>query len=86
MQHTSLENIYKEITLLPDTQRDKLYNRIKRDFYQKNEIIAYTTDGQALTIEKYRKRVKAGINQCIKGESISLQDVTEELGYIYADL
>ena len=86
MQHINLENIYREIILLPNTERDKLYDRIKRDFYQDSEIVAYTTNGEALTIDQYKKRVNKGINQCIKGESVALKDLTEELGYIYADL
>ena len=86
MKHTILENIYKEIVLLPDTERTQLYNRIKRDYYQDSEIIAYTTNGKALTIEQYRKEVNAGIEQCIKGKSISLEKLSKELGYNYADL
>jgi anionic cell wall polymer biosynthesis LytR-Cps2A-Psr (LCP) family protein len=86
MQYASLENIYREIVLLPDTERDMLYDRIKKNFYQNSEIIAYTTNGEALTIEQYRKRINIGINQCIRGESVALEDLTEELGYIYADL
>ena len=86
MAHLSIENIYQEIVLLSDTERDKLYDRIKKNFYQNNEIVAYTTDGKALTREQYRKRVNAGIEQCMRGESISLEDLSKELGHNYADL
>jgi hypothetical protein len=86
MERLNIENIYSEILLLSDGDRDKLYNRIKRTFYQNGEIIAYTSDGEALTYEQYNKRVNAGIEQCMRGESISLEELTKELGYNYADL
>jgi len=86
MAHLSIENIYSEIVLLSDVERDKLYNRMKRDFYPNNEIIAYTTDGQALTRDEYKRRVNVGIEQCMKGENISLEELSKELGYNYADL
>jgi len=86
MKLASIDNIYNEIILLSDSDRDKLYDRIKRNFYQNIEIVAYTTDGKSLTHEQYRNRVRAGIEQCMKGESISLENLSEELGYNYADL
>ena len=86
MKYESLENIYREITLLPNIERDKLYHRTKRNFYQNKEIVAYTTNGESLTIEQYRKRVNAGIEQCMRGESIGLEELSKELGYRYADL
>jgi hypothetical protein len=86
MKHASLDNIYSEIILLSDSDRYKLYNRMRKEFYHNVEIVAYTTEGEALNSEQYRKRVKAGIEQCIRGESISLEDFSKELGYKYADL
>ena len=86
MKQASLDNIYNEIVLLSDSDRFKLYNRMKKEFYQNAEIVAYAANGEALTLEKYRKRVQTGIEQCIKGESISLEDLSRELGYKYADL
>ena len=86
MKHVSAENIYNQIILLSDNERDKLYNRMKKEFYQSIEIVAYATDGESLTREQYKKRVHAGIEQCMRGESISLEDLSKELGYNYADL
>ena len=80
------ESIYEEIVHLSNIERDKLYNRIRRNFYQNNEIVAYTTNGEALTIEQYRRRVNAGVEQCVNGESIDLEELSKELGYNYADL
>ena len=74
MAHLSIENIYSEIVLLSDVERDKLYNRMKRDFYTNSEIVAYTTDGKSLTREEYRKRVNAGIEQCMNGENKILKN------------
>ena len=86
MKHAILENIYKEIVLLPDAERAQLYDRIRRDYYQNSEIIAYTTNGKALTLEQYRKEVNAGIEQCLRGEKLSLENLSKKLGYSYADL
>jgi hypothetical protein len=86
MERLNVESIYSEIVLLPDSDRDNLFNRMKREFYPNSEIIACTTDGKALTRDQYKKRVNAGIEQCMRGESISLEDLSKELGYNYADL
>jgi len=86
MQQLSIDNIYRDIVLLSDVERDRLYDRMRKDFYQNSEIIAYTTNGESLTIEQYRQRVNTGIEQCMKGECIDLRDLTKELGYNYADL
>jgi len=86
MARLNIEGIYNEIILLSNTDRDNLFNRMKREFYQSNDIIAYTTDSKALTQEQYQKRVNAGIKQCMKGESIDLEELSKELGYNYADL
>ena len=82
----NVENIYNEIVLLSDTDRSDLFNRMKSEFYQGSDIVAHTTDGKALTREQYQKRVNAGIEQCMKGESTSLEELSKELGYNYADL
>ena len=86
MARLNVESIYNEIVLLSNTDRDNLFNRMKKEFYQGNEIMAYATDGKALTREQYQKRVNAGIEQCMRGESIVLEELSKELGYNYADL
>jgi hypothetical protein len=86
MEHLNIENIYREIVLLSDTDRDKLYNRIQSKFYKDAEIVAYTTGGKALTREQYKKRINAGVEQCERGESISLEELSKDLGYNYATL
>ncbi|GHT50502.1 hypothetical protein FACS189440_18040 [Bacteroidia bacterium] len=86
MKHLNAESIYHEIVLLSDTDRDKLYNRMRNDFYKDTEIVAYTSAGDALTREQYKQRINTGIEQCKQGESISLEVLSKELGYEYADL
>ena len=86
MKQASLDNIYGEILLLSDTERDRLYNRMKSDFYKNNEIVAYSANNIPLTMAQYKQRVKAGIEQCINGQSVDLEVLTNELGYNYADL
>jgi len=86
MRQASWENVYSDVMLLSDTDRHKLYNQMKQRFYQEARIVAYATNGEALTVEQYRKRVNAGIEQCINGKSIDLEDLTKGLGYNYAEL
>jgi hypothetical protein len=76
MAHISnVESIYNEIVLLTNADRDNLFNRMRREFYRNNEIVAYTTNGKALTHEQYQKRVIAGIEQCMRGESIGMEEL-----------
>ena len=82
----NVESIYNEIVLLSNADRDNLFNRMKMEFYRNSEIVAYTTDGKALTHELYKKRVNASIEQCMRGESIGLEELSKELGYNYANL
>jgi len=86
MAQVCLDNIYDEIVLLPEIERGILYDRMKRDFYQNSEIVAYSANNEPLTIEQYKHRVKTGVEQCMDGQSIDLETLTTELGYSYADL
>ena len=86
MKQANIDHLYGEILLLSETERDRLYNRMKSDFYKNNEIVAYSADNQSLTVEQYKNRVKAGIAQCISGKGVDLEILTKELGYNYADL
>ena len=86
MKQARLDNLYNEIILLSDSERYNLYNRMRKEFFQDNEIVAYTSDGKALTGEQYKQRINAGIKECMRGKSITLEDFSKELGYNYADL
>ena len=52
---------------------------MQKEFYQNSEIVAYTTAGEALTLEKYRKRVQTGIEQCMRGELITDEELQKEI-------
>jgi len=86
MANLNVENIYNGIVLLSNVDRDNLFNRMKKEFYQSSDIVAYTIDNKALTMEQYQKRVNAGIEQCMRGESTDLEELSKELGYNYANL
>jgi hypothetical protein len=86
MSRATIENIYREITLLSADDRNYLYDRIKSEFYPNTEIAAYTTNGEPLTMQQYKKRVQTGIEQCANSQKISLEELSAELGYNYADL
>ncbi|GHT41942.1 hypothetical protein AGMMS49965_12550 [Bacteroidia bacterium] len=81
-----LETIYREIAHLSDTDRNTLYNRMQREFYNTQAVAAYATNGEALTYEQYKQRVNTGIMQCERGQSTSLEDLCVKLGYNYADI
>ena len=85
-KHLNVENLYSEIILLSNVDRDNLFNRMKTEFYQSSDIVAYSADDKALTREQYQKRVNTGIEQCTRGECTSLEELSRELGYHYAGL
>jgi hypothetical protein len=59
---------------------------VEHILYQSDEPAVCTTFEEPLTCEQYRQRIDAGIEQCEKGESSSLEDFSTALGYRYADL
>ena len=54
MKPLNAESIYSSVMLLSDIERDKLYNRMRGNFYQNVEIVAYTTTAAPLTFEQYK--------------------------------
>jgi len=79
MKYTSLENIYNEIVLLSDTDRQKLYDRMKNEFYYDNEIVAYTTTGKPLTKNEYIEQINIGLRQAENGELITDDELQKEI-------
>jgi len=79
MKYTNLENIYNEIILLSDTDRQKLYNRMKNEFYQDNEIVAYTIAGKPLSQNDYIKQINIGLRQIENGEMITDDELQKEI-------
>ena len=88
MNTKTIDYIFDEITLLPESDRDRLFLRMKDVYYSysDNKTVAYTTSGRPLTKEQYRKRVEKGILQCKEGKYTELEQLSEKLGYNYADL
>ena len=79
MKHQNLDNLYSEIMLLSDTDRDKLYNRMKNEFYQDKEIVAYTTSGKLLTEQEYIEQINIGLRQIENGEMITDKELQKEI-------
>ena len=80
MEHTSnIDSIYNEIEHLSVKDRDKLYNRIKRNFYQEKEIVAYTTDGKPLTEQQYIEHIEIGRAEAEGGELITSEELRKEV-------
>ena len=79
MRHVSLENIYNDIMLLSNSDRDKLYNRMKEEFYHNSEIIAYTTDGKPLNTREYIEQINIGLKQIETGEVITDDELEAEI-------
>ncbi|MCL1932995.1 MAG: hypothetical protein FWF53_04165 [Candidatus Azobacteroides sp.] len=79
MKHINVESIYREIILLSDAERNKLYNRIRRDFYQNDEIVAYTARGKPMTKNEYIEQINLGLKQIENGEVITDEELQKEI-------
>jgi len=79
MKHASLENIYNEIALLSDSDRYKLYNRMKKEFYQDREIVAYTTAGEPLSRKQYVEKIERAIAEADRNELITDEELEKEI-------
>ena len=56
------------------------------DRFAEKKTVAFTTSGQPLTKSQYQQLVNEGIQQCKEGKYVSLEQLSEDLGYNYADL
>lgn len=79
MERLNVESIYKEIVLLSDTDRDRLYNRIKNEFYKDKKIVAYKTTGEPLTRSQYIERINIGLQQIENGEVLTMDELQKEI-------
>ena len=79
MEQVSVESIYRDIVLLPNIERDKLYNRMKKDFYRDNETVAYTTAGKLLTKSEYLAQINIGLQQIEDGDVITDEELQKEI-------
>ena len=79
MEHTSLDNIYNEIMLLSDTDRLKLYAKMKKELYQDFEPVAHTTTSKPLTKSEYIEQINIGLRQIENGEMITDRELQKEI-------
>jgi len=79
MKHACVESLYNEIILLSDADRYSLFSRIKEEFYQNAEIVAYTTDGIPLTKREYIEQINIGLKQIENGELITDDELQKEI-------
>ena len=79
MKHINVENIYNEIVLLSDSDRNNLYNRIKKEFFQNKEIVAYTTAGEPLSKKQYIEKIERAIVEADEGELITDDELVKEI-------
>ena len=79
MRYTSIDNVYNEIMLLSIADRYRLYNKMKQEFYQDREIVAYTTSGSPLTKSEYIEQINIGIKQIENGETVTDDELRKEI-------
>jgi len=79
MKYTNIENIYNEIMLLSNTDRQKLYDKMGKEFCLNNDILAYTTAGKPLTKNEYIEQINIGLKQIENGEMLSDDELQKEI-------
>jgi len=79
MQHASLDNIYNEIMLLSDSDKERLYQRMQKELRGSQNIVAYTTAGQPLTEKQYIAKIERAIEQADRGELITDDELQKEI-------
>jgi hypothetical protein len=79
MRQASLDNVYREIMLLSDSDRQKLYQLMEKELYKKNNIVAYTTSGKPLTKSEYIEQINIGLRQIKNGEMVTDEELRIEM-------
>jgi len=79
MKQASLENVYSEIMLLPEIDRQLLYSRMQKELFQDKEIVAYTTTGLPLTRKQYIEKIERAISEVDGGELITDEELEKEI-------
>ena len=79
MKQASLENVYNEIMLLPEIDRQLLYSRMQKELFQNKEIVAYTTAGFPLTQKQYVEKIEKAISEADRGELITDEELEKEI-------
>ena len=79
MQHTSIDNIYSQIMLLSDSDKEKLYRRMQNELHGSQNIVSYTNAGQPLTEKQYIAKIEKAIEQANRGELITDEELQKEI-------
>jgi len=79
MALATVDRLYDEIMLLSVSNKDILYDRIRKDLYPENEIVAYSTAGKPLTKNEYVEQIKIGLKQIANGEVITDDELQREI-------
>jgi len=79
MALATVDRLYDEIMLLSVSSKDILYDRIRKDLYPENEIVAYSTAGKPLTKNEYVEQIKIGLTQIANGEVITDDELQREI-------
>ena len=79
MALSTVDRLYNEIMLLSVSNKDMLYDRIKKDIYHESEIVAYSTAGKPLTKNEYIEQIKVGLRQIANGEVITDDELQREI-------
>ena len=79
MELSTVDRLYNEIMLLSVSNKDMLYNRIRKELYHDNEIVAYSTSGKPLTKSAYIGQIKIGLKQIANGEVITDNELQREI-------
>ena len=79
MELATVDRLYNEIMLLSASNQHVLYNRMKKELYSNNEIVAYTTAGKPLTKNEYIEQINIGLKQIENGEVITDDELLKEV-------
>jgi len=75
----NIDNIYSQILLLSDTDKERLYQRMQKELRENSNIVAYTTAGQPLTEKQYIAKIEKAIEQAERGELITDEELQKEI-------
>ena len=79
MALTTVYRIYDEIMLLSVSNKDILYDRIRKDLYHESQIVAYSTAGKPLTKNEYIEQIRIGLKQIANREVITDDELQREI-------
>ena len=79
MEHTSLDNIYNEIMLLSEADKERLFKRMQKELHENKKIVAYTTAGQPLTKKQYVEKIEKALAEAERGELITDEELQKEI-------